>query len=49
MSYLYSERRTEMNIIKVKMSRSEDGKFNPENTRGKPGMSVQIKICYSHQ
>lgn len=34
MSYLYSEHRTEMNMIKVKMSRIEDWKFNWENTEG---------------
>lgn len=34
MSYLYSEHRTEMNMIKVKMSRHEDWKFNGENTKG---------------
>lgn len=34
MSYLYSEHRNEMNMIKVKMSKSEDWKFNRENTKG---------------
>lgn len=34
MSYLYSGHRTEMNMIKVKMSRSKDWKLNRENIRG---------------
>lgn len=46
MSYLYSEHRTEMGMIKAKMSRSEDWKFNQENTRGIQNMGVGIEICY---